>query len=141
MRSSFFSIAFFLLFTLSAFFLLQEPVFAQLTGQVEQNINSQLNTTIGAEDGKAPPDPRAIAYTVISLLASLLGTIMTIMMIFAGYYYFTARGREEYIEKAKDTMRRAIIGMIIVFLGYSVTTFVFRAYEEASTRQQANVQY
>ena len=37
----------------------------------------------------------------------------------------TARGEEEKVEKAKDTITRAIIGLIIVVGAYAIWSFIF----------------
>ena len=37
-------------------------------------------------------------------------------MLYAGYHWMTARGEEEKVEKAKDTIQRAIVGIIINYV-------------------------
>ena len=56
---------------------------------------------------------------------SLIGVIFLILMIYAGYNWMTARGEEEKVEKAKDTITRAIIGLIIVVGAYAIWAFIF----------------
>jgi hypothetical protein len=42
----------------------------------------------------------------------------------SGYWLLTARGDESKVEKAQATIRRAVIGMIIVLAAYSITQLV-----------------
>ena len=54
-------------------------------------------------------------------------------MIYGGYKWLVASGREEEIKKAKDTIRSAIIGLIIVMAAYTISYFVAAALQEATT--------
>ena len=58
---------------------------------------------------------------------SLIGVIFLILMIYAGYNWMTAQGEEEKVEKAKDTLTRAIIGLIIVVGAYAIWNFIFNS--------------
>lgn len=66
-----------------------------------------------------------VLATVIKAFLSLLGIIFVILIILAGYNWMTAAGEEEKVNKAKDTLKRAIIGLIIVASAYAITYFVF----------------
>ncbi|MFH1427888.1 MAG: pilin [Patescibacteria group bacterium] len=67
----------------------------------------------------------AIMATVIQAFLSLLGIIFLFLILIAGYNWMTASGDEEKITKAKVTINRAIIGLIIVISAYAITYFVF----------------
>ena len=66
-----------------------------------------------------------IAELVIEGFLSLLGVIFIILMIIAGYNWMSAAGDEQKVQKAKDTIKRAIIGLIIIVSAYAITYFVF----------------
>lgn len=78
----------------------------------------------GQSTGLSSGDPRVFVATMIQGALGILGTIFAGLLILAGYWFLIARGREEYIENAKTTMLRAVIGLIIVLLSYSVTTLI-----------------
>ncbi len=61
----------------------------------------------------------------IEAALALIGVIFIVLMLYAGYHWMTARGEEEKVEKAKDTITRAIIGIIIVVGAYAIWQFVF----------------
>ena len=65
------------------------------------------------------------AEIIIEAFLSLLGVIFIILMIIAGYDWMSAAGDERKVDKAKDTILRAIIGLIIIVSTYAITYFVF----------------
>jgi preprotein translocase subunit SecG len=62
---------------------------------------------------------------VIQIFLSLLGVIFVILMILGGYNWMTAGGDESKVEKARNTIQRAVIGLAIVLLAYAITYFIF----------------
>jgi hypothetical protein len=72
-----------------------------------------------------------IAATIIEVVLSLLGVIFVGLLVFAGFQWMTAGGNEEKVEKARNLITRAIIGLIIVVAAYSITFFVFNALNSA----------
>lgn len=66
-----------------------------------------------------------IIGTVISAALALIGAIFLVLMLYAGYHWLTARGEEEKVEKAKDTINRAVVGLIIVVGAYAIWQFIF----------------
>ena len=54
-----------------------------------------------------------------------MGVIFIILIILAGYNWMTAGGEEEKVNKAKQMIYRAIIGLIIIMSAYAITYFVF----------------
>jgi hypothetical protein len=71
--------------------------------------------------------------SLIKSAISLLGIVFLILIVYAGYLWMTARGDEKVVSKAKDTLQRAIIGLIIVVAAYAITTFLFTRISGAAT--------
>ncbi|MDO8560070.1 MAG: hypothetical protein Q7S23_03495 [bacterium] len=61
----------------------------------------------------------AIGSVVFALL-SFTGLVFTALILYGGYRWMLARGNESEIDKAKDTIRSAIIGLIVTLASYSV---------------------
>lgn len=74
-----------------------------------------------------------IVATVIEAFLGLLGLIFVILIIMAGYNWMTASGDAAKIDKAKQTMTRAIIGLVIIVSAYAITYFVFQKLDNASS--------
>lgn len=83
---------------------------------------------VGGDGGYAKADQYTVSQilgTVIKAFLSLLGVIFIILIILGGYHWMTAGGDEQKVNKAKDTLKRAIIGLIIVVGSYAISSFVF----------------
>ena len=65
-----------------------------------------------------------ILGTVAKTVIGLLGVVFIGLVIYAGYNWMIARGDEEKVNNAKDTLRRAIIGLIIVVGAYAIWNFI-----------------
>lgn len=63
--------------------------------------------------------------TLVSVFLSLLGVFFISLMIYGGYHWMTARDKEERINKAKDTIKNAIIGLIITVSAWIIWGFIF----------------
>jgi hypothetical protein len=105
-------------------------LFFSLTCQAgtQADLKDQMNTvgTKGWGSGiTATNSFTAIIETLISALLGLLGVIFLILIIYAGYSWMMAQGDEEKVTKAKDTITRAIVGLIIIVAAYAITFFVF----------------
>ncbi len=112
------------LFLFSIF--LTVPVLAQTSTGFNNDIDVQLGAAAGSSGfGNNPQDPRAIVATVIRILLGLLGTIFLCLTLYAGYLWMTAGGNEDDVTKAKTLLTRAVIGLMIILLAYSITIFVF----------------
>jgi len=61
---------------------------------------------------------------VISSLLSLLGIIFVVLMIYGGFKWMKASGREDEVKKAQDVIKQAIIGLIITASSYAIYQFV-----------------
>ena len=68
-----------------------------------------------------------IVATLINTFIGLLAIIFIVLLVMAGYKYMTAGGNEDKTKEAIDSIRRAIIGLIIIFSAYAITYFVFNS--------------
>jgi cytochrome bd-type quinol oxidase subunit 2 len=86
------------------------------------------NLTGAGKSWYQPTDEYEISRFIgimISAFLGLLGVIFIVLMVFAGYSWMTARGDEQKLDKAKNTIRRAIVGLLIVVGSYAIWKFVF----------------
>jgi len=54
----------------------------------------------------------------------LVGTVFLGLMVYGGFTWMTARGEEDKITKAKETVIAASIGIGIILAAYAVTAFI-----------------
>lgn len=96
-----------------------------LTTQAALDLTSKLTgAATNAGFSSATPSLTATIGTIIKGLLSLLGVIFMAYIIYAGYTWMIARGKEEDITKAKAIIRGSIIGLIVVLAAYALTAFV-----------------
>ena len=64
-------------------------------------------------------------------MLGLLGIIAVVLIIYAGFLWMTARGESAQVDKAKDILKNALIGLIIITMAYGITAFVLNAIKTA----------
>ena len=74
--------------------------------------------------GVAAPGPAAFVGTLVGYALTFIGVVFFVLMVYGGFLWMQARGNEEHIKKAKGLIEAAIIGMVIVFLAYTLTNFI-----------------
>lgn len=75
----------------------------------------------------------------ITILFSILGVLFTILIIYAGYLWMTARGNDEQVSKAKNILSSSIIGLIILLMAYSISNFVIKRVLEGSIQSDSGM--
>lgn len=106
---------------------------AASAASLKGDIYGQLNEGAQAAEMGNPEDPRIVVARIIQIMLSLIGMIFMVLVIMAGYWRMTANGDESKIEKSNNTMVSAIIGIIIVFMAYIITTFVLTRIQNATS--------
>lgn len=88
-----------------------------------------LNETAGASGLTKgyPSDVPTLIGNVIGTALSMIAVIFFILMVYGGFLWMTAHGDSSQVDKAKDTIIAAIIGIIVVLASYAITNFVFSA--------------
>lgn len=85
------------------------------------------NAATGYGPYSQPASETTLASTlgiVINVALSILGVIFLLITIMSGYQWMTAQGNEAQVTKAKDSVTRAIIGLIVVIASYAVWFFI-----------------
>jgi hypothetical protein len=62
--------------------------------------------------------------TVVSAILGILGTIFFVLTVYAGVKWMLARGDEGEIEKAKEIIKAAVIGLVVTLAAYAITYFI-----------------
>jgi hypothetical protein len=69
-------------------------------------------------------DLTRLAVNVSKIAITLVATVALMFFIIGGFLYVTSAGNPDQIGKAKATLTYATIGLLVVILGFSITTFV-----------------
>jgi amino acid transporter len=71
-----------------------------------------------------PEDVRVIVAKVVKVILSMVGITFFVLIVLAGYKWMTSGGNEEKVKEAKSQILKAVIGLIIIFISWFITTFV-----------------
>jgi len=66
----------------------------------------------------------AFILSVIDFATIVIGSIAVILIIISGFMFMFAQGNEQNLTNAKDMFKYAVIGLLVVFLSYTIATFV-----------------
>lgn len=78
--------------------------------------------------GKSTQDPltgpNGVLTTVTNILAWVAGTAAVIFVVVGGIKYITAAGAPAEVQKAKETIIFALVGVVLIVLARAIITFV-----------------
>ena len=92
--------------------------------EIKRQADALAGNTGAGFDTSNTMDITNIVGNFITGFLALLGIIFIVLIILAGYNWMTAAGEEEKVNKAKDTLTRAIIGLVITVGAYAISQFV-----------------
>ena len=75
----------------------------------------------------APHDLRLAVFEVIRFALGLIGTIVLVLALYAGFLWFSAEGNAEQVQTAKTTLRNLAIGWLLIACCYGLVSFVFQS--------------
>ena len=65
-----------------------------------------------------------IIGSMISVVLGFLGIFLLVLILYAGWLWMSAGGESKQVDKAKDYIKNAVIGLVIILLAYAITSFV-----------------
>ncbi len=69
-------------------------------------------------------DIRTLIARIIYVFLGVLGTILLVIILYAGFLWMTAGGDDDKITQAKTWIKNGVIGLIIILCSYAITYFV-----------------
>jgi len=70
--------------------------------------------------------PQQFIGKIISAALGIVGSIALAMFIYGGFTWMTSGGNSQSVEKGKNTLIWAAIGLVIIFTSYSLVKFVLK---------------
>lgn len=77
-------------------------------------------------------DPRVLAGRLISGLLSVIGTITLLMFVYAGVLWITAQGDPKKVQRGKDIMVWATLGLGVIAGAYVLVNALVKAFTTGS---------
>ncbi len=93
-------------------------------GQIKVDIGASLKDAATPAFKTETRNLPTVIGNYIQVFLGFLGVIALLLIIYAGYLWMTAQGNEDNVEKAKDIIKNAVIGLIIITLSYAITAFI-----------------
>lgn len=90
-----------------------------------QRLESLFNTIPSYSPATTESSLTLYIGQIINVFFALFGTIFIILMVYAGYNWMTASDNEKKVKTAKETIKTAILGLIITSGSYAIWQFLF----------------
>ncbi len=100
---------------------------------VAQAIEFDPGGSIRAKLNLPANDLQSTSINFLQWVLGLLGLVAVVLIVYGGLVWMTAAGNEDRIRKAKEILRGAVIGLVIVLLAWSIFLFVFNSVRNVST--------
>lgn len=71
-----------------------------------------------------PTDLNVVISSIVSGVVSLMALVAVLFLVFGGVQYLTSSGEEEQVEKAKNTMTYALLGLVIAAVSYAAIVVI-----------------
>lgn len=69
-------------------------------------------------------DPRDMIVNLVKVAFTFLGIIAVVIFMYGGWLWMSSAGDQSKVDKAKEVLKGAIIGLIIIFASYGIVAFV-----------------
>jgi len=93
---------------------------AQLQGDIINNL-----TAAGRESKLGTKSLPETVGGIINAGLAVIGTLFLGLIVYAGFVWLLARGREDEIGRAQKIIETSIIGLIVLISAYAISKFVF----------------
>ncbi|MDP2656726.1 MAG: pilin [bacterium] len=90
---------------------------------------------VGGQTGAQDFDPYRVARNIVNFVLSFLGIIAVGIILFAGFKWMTAGGKDEQVTEAQTMLLQGVIGLVIVIAAWGLATWVITRLAEAVTGQ------
>lgn len=89
-------------------------------------------------NGATSTDLSEIIVNIITGVVGALGIVAAIVIVIGGVNYMTSAGDSGKLQKAKNTILYAVVGLIISVLAFAIVNFVIRNIIEANGSSSDN---
>lgn len=68
-----------------------------------------------------------LVNNVVRAILGVVGAVTLFMFVYGGMLWMTSAGNANRIERGKDTLIWATIGLLVIFSSYAILNFIFTA--------------
>ncbi|MEA3272760.1 MAG: pilin, partial [Patescibacteria group bacterium] len=73
---------------------------------------------------------------IIKAALGIVGSIALLMFVYGGFTLLTSSGNEKSVQKGKDILTWATIGLVVIFVSYIAVNFVLGALTESGEDEE-----
>lgn len=75
-----------------------------------------------------------VVAEILKVVFLWLGIIATVVVIIGGVLYMLAQGDTNKVQRAKQTIIYAMVGMVVSLLAFAIVSFVVQAYDSGTVK-------
>lgn len=99
-------------------------VFAQVRENPFNRSQNYLANTRTASGVTGGGDLPTIIGSLINVVLGFLGIVLLFYVLRAGFLWMTAGGDDKQVTTAKNMIRDAVIGLVVIIAGFAISNFV-----------------
>jgi len=102
---------------------------------LQTDVNSKLDFVAGESGAQTSGnvDLRLAVMVVVRYILGVVGIVFLIMIIYGGFTYLFSAGNEVAAARAIHIIQNAVIGLLIIFVAFSLSTFIINSLQRATT--------
>ena len=77
-------------------------------------------------------DVPSLVSNIIATILGIVGALALLMFVWGGLMWMTSGGNREKVQKGKNTLVWATIGLLVIFASYSILRAIFGAFTAGS---------
>jgi len=93
-------------------------------GKDQVCIDNPLGKSI--DDAKGNPDVNILIGKIINAVLGVVGSLALVMFIYGGFTWMLAAGNTDRVQRGKNILIWATIGLVVIFSAYAIVLFVFQ---------------
>ena len=82
----------------------------------------ELENPLGDDIGS----PNQLIGQIINGVLGIVGSLALVMFIYGGFVWMLAAGSNEKVQKGKDILVWATIGLVVIFAAFAIVDFILR---------------
>ena len=116
---------FIIIFALLSIFFIAPMTLAQTSPQPTSDPETSGTVSLDNPLGSGTT-PQGLIGRVINAVLGIVGSLALAMFIYGGLVWMMAAGNNEKVQKGKDILIWATIGLVIIFASYALVNFVIK---------------
>ncbi len=73
--------------------------------------------------------PEELIGKIINAILGIVGSLALVMFVYGGFMWMLSAGNKERVQRGKDILIWATVGLVVIFSAYALVRFVFQAFQ------------